>query len=91
MPKEEEAIDPFAAEEQAAILEALPPDGRPVIQFAFWTGLRTSELVALEWDDIDWKGKRFKVTRAITQASPKPPRSSPALVPSTCRPAPSRH
>lgn len=68
-PKEEDVIDPFTAEEQAAILEALPPDGRPVIQFAFWTGLRTSELVALEWGDIDWQGKRFKVTRAITQAA----------------------
>lgn len=48
-PKETDDIDPFTAEEQAAILAALPSDGIHMIQFAFWSGLRTSELVALEW------------------------------------------
>ncbi|MGP9764587.1 Arm DNA-binding domain-containing protein [Halomonas sp. AOP13-D3-9] len=68
-PKEVDDIDPFSAEEQSAILAALPKDGVPLIQFAFWTGLRTSELVALEWGDIDWRQKRCRITRAITQAS----------------------
>lgn len=68
-PKEVDDIDPFSVEEQAAILEALPNDGTPLIQFAFWTGLRTSELVALEWGDIDWRQQRCRITRAITQAS----------------------
>ncbi|WP_447956539.1 Arm DNA-binding domain-containing protein [Vreelandella sp. EE7] len=67
-PKEVDDIDPFAAEEQAAILAALPSDGVPLIQFALWSGLRTSELVALEWGDIDWRQKRCRITRAITQA-----------------------
>ncbi|WP_231566438.1 site-specific integrase [Litchfieldella xinjiangensis] len=68
-PREVDDIDPFTAEEQAAILEALQPEGRHLIQFAFWSGLRTSELVALEWGDIDWRGKRVRISRAITQAS----------------------
>lgn len=68
-PKEVDDIDPFTAEEQAAILASLPKDGVPLIQFALWTGLRTSELVALEWGDIDWRQKRCRITRAITQAS----------------------
>lgn len=67
-PKEVDDIDPFTAEEQAAILTALPSDGVPLIQFALWSGLRTSELVALEWGDIDWRQKRCRITRAITQA-----------------------
>ncbi|MGJ8518159.1 Arm DNA-binding domain-containing protein [Carnimonas bestiolae] len=61
--------DPFTKDEQGAILAALPPAGRPLIQFAFWTGLRTSELVALEWRDIDLDRKRCRVERALTQAA----------------------
>lgn len=68
-PKEIDDIDPFTSEEQAAILAALPSDGVPLIQFALWTGLRTSELVGLEWGDIDWRQNRCRITRAITQAS----------------------
>ena len=68
-PKEIDDIDPFSTEEQAAILAALPNEGVPLIQFALWTGLRTSELVGLEWGDIDWRQNRCRITRAITQAS----------------------
>jgi integrase len=28
-----------------------------LIQFAFWTGLRTSELIALRWQDVDLETK----------------------------------
>lgn len=62
-------IDPFTPEEQAAIIEHLPDDGRPLIQFALWTGLRTSELVALEWDDVDTVRRKARISRGITQAS----------------------
>jgi integrase len=69
-PKPEDDVDPFDAEEQAAILDACTdPQHRNFFQFAFWTGLRTSELVALEWGDIDWKRGFIRVTRALTQAS----------------------
>ena len=33
-------------------------------QFAIWSGLRTSELIALQWKDIDWENNRFYVRRA---------------------------
>lgn len=68
-PKTEQAIDPFSREEQQAILAVLDSQGRNLIQFAFWTGMRTSELVALEWVDIDWQREVVLVTRAITQAA----------------------
>lgn len=61
--------DPFSHEEQAAILASASTDGRPLLQFAFWTGLRTSELIALEWGDIDWQGSTCRISRAITQAA----------------------
>lgn len=69
-PKPEDDIDPFDAEEQAAILESCrDPQHRNLLQFAFWTGLRTSELVALEWGDIDFKRQIVRITRARTQVA----------------------
>ncbi len=35
----------------------------------FWTSLRTSEMTALNWDDIDWRRGVIKVTKAMTQAA----------------------
>lgn len=68
-PKEEDDIDPFTAEEQAAILAMMDAQGRNLFQVAFWTGLRTSELVALNWGDIDWQRGIISVRRAQTQAA----------------------
>lgn len=67
LPKVEDDIDPFTPEEQAAILGSMSGQIRNLYQFAFWTGLRTSELVALDWSHIDWKREVVKVTRAKTQ------------------------
>lgn len=68
-PKEKDLIDPFTREEQAALLANVTGQGRNLIQFALWTGLRTSELVALDWGDIDFVRGVVMVTRAITQKS----------------------
>ncbi|MET4696126.1 tyrosine-type recombinase/integrase [Endozoicomonas lisbonensis] len=69
-PKEDH-VDPFNREEQDAILNAMKGQGKNLIQFAFWTGLRTSELVALRWGDIDWVKGFVRVRRAQTQAAKK--------------------
>lgn len=61
--------DPFSLEEQAAILEAMEPQIRNYYQFAFWTGLRTSELIALEWADIDWHGGTVRISKAKAHAA----------------------
>lgn len=66
-PKEEDDIDPFDRVEQSAILAALDGQGRNLVQFAFWTGLRTSELVALDWSDIDFTRGVVRISRALTQ------------------------
>lgn len=65
-------VDPFAADERDAILAALPAQGRNLIQFAFWTGLRTSELCALEWADVDFVRGFVRVNKALTQYSDEP-------------------
>lgn len=69
-PSPVDEIDPFDMEEQRAILASCrDPQHENLFRFAFWTGLRTSELAALEWGDIDWVRKIVRVSRAQTQAS----------------------
>lgn len=68
-PKEHDEVDPFTRDEQARILAELDGQHRNLIQFAFWTGLRTSELCGLMWQDIDEIRGEFRVRRAITQGS----------------------
>lgn len=65
----EDDVDPFSAEEQRAIAAALTGQAQNLVQFAFWTGMRTSELVALDWGDVDWLRGEVHVSRAMTQAA----------------------
>lgn len=63
--------DPFSPSEIKCILAAAEPQLRNLFQFAFWTGLRTSELIALEWADVDWKRKALRVRRATVRKRTK--------------------
>lgn len=67
--------EPFTYEEQQRILAELEGQGRNLIQFAFWTGLRTSELIALEWGDIDWVRGTVYVQRACVRGQVKYPKT----------------
>lgn len=56
--------DPFTGEEIKSILNELSGQERNLIQFAFWSGLRTSELIALRWKDVDLEQGRIFVREA---------------------------
>lgn len=66
---------PLTPSESEAILKELPQQGRNLIQFAIWTGLRTSELIALEWGDIDTKAGLVRVRRACVNKHTKQPKT----------------
>lgn len=68
-PRQVDDIDPFSKEEQRELLAAASGQYRNLLQFAFWTGLRTSELVALEWGDIDWLRGEARISRGLTKAA----------------------
>lgn len=69
-PREEDHADPLDADEQALIIaKARDPQIAHLFQFAFWTGLRTSELIALNWDDVDWTRGIVRVRKAMTRAA----------------------
>jgi integrase len=57
------SVEPFTNDEVAKILAKAGPCA-PLFKFAFATGLRTSELIALEWGDIDRAAALVHVRRA---------------------------
>ncbi len=57
--------NPFTMEEMERVIDAAEGQMRNLIRFAFWTGLRTSELIGLEWGDIDWEKKLVRIERAF--------------------------
>ena len=70
--KAKEEIDPFAYWEINAILKACEdtPQLHNMIKFAFWTGLRPSELIEVRWDDI--KDGKIWIARKRTVYSKAP-------------------
>lgn len=70
--KAKESIDPFTYSERNAILKACTPQLHNMIKFAFWTGVRPSELIEIRWDDI--KNEKIWITRKRTDLSKKPER-----------------
>ncbi len=68
-PKKIDDIDPFNSEEQQAILAELTGQARNLVQFNFWTGMRPSEVIALNWSDIDLVRGVILVTKALTEAA----------------------
>lgn len=70
-----EEPQPFTPNEIERILMELPEQGKNLIQFAIWTGLRTSELIALEWSDIDWEAGLVRVRRATVNKQTKQPKT----------------
>ncbi len=74
-PKDEDDVDPFSQIELAAILAACDGQIRNLFQFAFWTGLRTSELIALRWEDVDLHNRLLSVRRAKVRQQVKAPKT----------------
>ena len=64
-------VDPCDKNEIQAILNTAQGQVRNLFQFAFFSGLRTSELIALEWGDIDWLNNIIQVTRAVVEKQEK--------------------
>lgn len=74
--EEPEEVDPFSPEEVRAILAACDLDQiRNYVQFAVASGLRTSELIALCWSDVDLKAGTVRVRRAWVMGKMKVPKT----------------
>jgi len=71
LPIEQREPEPFSRNEIDAILNQLSEQPQNLIKFAFWSGLRTSELIGLRWEDIDFENHRFYVRVAIVERREK--------------------
>lgn len=64
---QQEPPDPFSLEEVNTICTKLleqAPAYANYFEFAFFSGMRTSELLALRWEDVDWNLNLARVSRA---------------------------
>lgn len=75
LPHQQPEIDPFMREEMTKILAHMESHHPEVVwnyfQFAFATGIRPSELIALRWGDVDWNKRTIKVSRALVLGAEK--------------------
>ncbi len=62
--KSEFDAEPFNDDEKQEIIGAATGQIKNLFQFGFWSGLRTSELIALKWADIDFKRGIANISRA---------------------------
>lgn len=69
--KKDYEVDPFGMAEIKAILAACDGQERNLFQFAFATGMRTSELIALEWASIDWLNCKISVDKVRVEGVTK--------------------
>jgi integrase len=76
LPHRYEEPDPLSPAEIGTFLDACGGQVRGLFQFAIWTGMRTSELIALEWGDIDWVRKVARVRRASVRKYIKVPKTA---------------
>lgn len=68
---------PFTQKEVQAILENISsPEARNYFLFALETGLRTSEQLALTWDDVDWENRKVFINKAKVRAHLKAPKTN---------------
>lgn len=73
--------DPFSLEELNLITDWLYEHAHEceanLVEFAFWSGLRSAELSALRWTDIDWHQGMVRVQRARERSGGgvKPPKT----------------
>ncbi|MDG6097254.1 site-specific integrase [Alteromonas sp. ZYF713] len=66
---------PFSIHEIKKILSALEAPYKQFFQFAFYTGLRTGELLGLRWEDIDLERKVAHIRVNMTSGKEKSPKT----------------
>lgn len=69
-------IDPFTPAEVELILGKCSGQVHNLIKFAIWSGMRTSELIALNWREVDLKATKVRVRAAFVLGARKSPKTA---------------
>ena len=64
--------DPFSAEEVGLMLSKASGQLESFLAFAFYTGARCCEILALRWDDIDMEAMSISISKSLTDGLVKP-------------------
>jgi integrase len=67
--------EPFRIIEIYKILKQLSGQDHTLIKTAFWTGMRTSELIGLRWSDIDFTKRKIYIRNVIVRNTEKEPKT----------------
>jgi integrase len=67
--EEKEEIDPFTMEEALHLIDNSNKWFASFLTVAFFTGMRTGELMALKWDDIDFNSEKIIVRQTMSHGS----------------------
>lgn len=68
-------VDPLEIQEFQALMANCEPQVANLVQFWAWSGLRTGEIVGLEWGDIDWMQNEIRIQRAVRSKRTKVPKT----------------
>lgn len=72
---EKVAINPLSLDEVALMIKVADKDFANVLKVAFFTGMRTGELIALRWENIDFEKETIRIDKAIRQGQIQPPKT----------------
>jgi len=66
-PKKSDVIikKPFTVDEMYTIIDNSPEKIKAYFSIGFFTGMRTGEIIALKWEDIDFDNKLIKIRHSI--------------------------
>ena len=68
-------VETFSEEEIKLLLNHAEPQLKNILQFNFFQGLRGSELIALRWDDVDFKRKLLTISKRVRDGDEDVPKS----------------
>ena len=72
-------IEPFSLDEIMLILKNATGWEKYFIQISFFTGLRTGELLALKWEDINFFNKQIHIKRAVRKGILSEPKTESSI------------
>ena len=70
---------PFSKEEIFKILKASPSKIRAFFAIGFFTGMRTGEITALKWSDVDLENRSIKVSRTRNRGIETTPKTKSSI------------
>jgi len=81
MPKIEEVREkePFSTEEMFLIIDSMPVVMQAFFAIGFFAGLRTGEIIGLQWRDIDWENRLIRVRRSRRQGVETAPKTKSSI------------